>query len=57
MLIPKANIWLLENPETHVIKCETIEKKVYNLDDVISQNVLFRPLVPSKHAFYVKGLR
>ena len=54
-LIPKANTWLAENSETHLLKCETIEKKICSVDEVTSDSPMFIPR--GTYAIYVKGLR
>ena len=54
-LIPKANGWLAENTDVHLIKCETIEKKICSADDVLSDSPMFVPT--GAYALYIKGLR
>ena len=39
----------------HLIKCETIEKKVKSVEEVTSDDPMFTPR--GSHAIYVKGLR
>lgn len=54
-LVPKANSWLRENLDILLVKCETLEKKVVSVDQVVADCVMF---VPNKDsALYVKGLR
>ena len=54
-LIPKANLWIQNNMNIRLVRCETIEKKVCHIDDVGSDEVMFVP--KGNHAIYVKGLR
>ena len=54
-LVPKANSWLQEHVDIHLIKCETVEKKVCSINDVMTENPLFSP--SGSYAIYVKGLR
>lgn len=54
-LIPKANSWLAENADIHLVKCETIEKKVSSVSEVTSESPMFVP--KGNVAIYVKGLR
>ncbi len=54
-LIPKGNSWLAENAEVHLVKCETIEKKISSVDEVLSDSPMFIPR--GTYAIYVKGLR
>jgi hypothetical protein len=53
--VPKANAWLQDNLYIHLIKCETLEKKVSSVDEVTSDGCMFIP--KNHHAIYVKGLR
>lgn len=39
----------------HLIKCETIEKKVTSVDEVMADNTMFVP--KGNFAVYIKGLR
>ena len=54
-LIPRANAWLQEHTETHLIKCETVEKKVSTVDEVDCDGNMF--LAKGNCAIYIKGLR
>ena len=54
-LIPKANAWLAENADVHLLKCETIEKKITSADDVLSDSPMF--VARGNYALYIKGLR
>jgi len=54
-LVPKANAWLHDNQFVHLIKCETLEKKISSVDEVTSDGCMFIP--KNHHAIYVKGLR
>jgi len=54
-LIPRANAWLQEHTDTHLIKCETVEKKVSTTDEVDTDGNMFR--AKGNSAIYIKGLR
>lgn len=54
-LVPKANSWLQENTDIHLIKCETIEKKVCTVHDLTQDSSMFT--AKGANAIYVKGLR
>lgn len=54
-LIPKANAWLQDNLEVELIKCETVEKKIGDLDQLTSDSTMFTP--GANPALYIKGLR
>ena len=54
-IIPKANKWLSENVEIHLIRCETIEKKISSVHELVNGSTMFAPKGSS--AIYVKGLR
>lgn len=54
--MPKANSWLQEHHDIHLIKCETLEKKVTCVDEVTVDNSMFIPK-RRREAIYVKGLR
>jgi hypothetical protein len=53
--VPKVNAWLQENIDIHLIKCETVEKKVTCLEELSADNTMFTP--KGGTAIYVKGLR
>uniref|UniRef100_X1ZRJ1 Uncharacterized protein n=1 Tax=Capitella teleta TaxID=283909 RepID=X1ZRJ1_CAPTE len=54
-LVPKVNAWLQENIDIHLIKCETVEKKITCLEEMSADNTMFTPRGGS--AIYIKGLR
>ena len=54
-LVPKANLWIQNNMNIRLVRCETIEKKVCSIEDVTTDEVMFVP--KGSYAIYVKGLR
>ena len=54
-LVPKANSWLQEHIDVHLVKCETIEKKITSVEEVTSDDLMFTPR--GSQAIYIKGLR
>ena len=59
VLLERANAWLKENTHYHIIKCETIERKIWSYDQLSSRFVDTKFELPSEAdaIYYLKGLR
>lgn len=56
-LLPRANAWLRDKPDIALVKCETAERKIWNLEQTNVLPVKFEVPSDEEKVYYLKGLR